>query len=49
MAFVCDITRVATLQITVFQSHMNVYPISDALGTADPRRPARVSATTATR
>ena len=26
MAFVCDITRVATLQITVFQSHMNVYP-----------------------
>src|SRR4030095_13722798 len=32
MAFVCDITRVATLQITVFQSHMNVYPISNALG-----------------
>src|SRR5262249_16811881 len=32
MAFVCDITRVATLQITVFQSHMNVFPISDALG-----------------
>jgi hypothetical protein len=32
MAFVCDITRVATLQITVFQSHMNVYPISSALG-----------------
>jgi hypothetical protein len=32
MAFVCDITRVATLQITVFQSHMNVFPISDPLG-----------------
>jgi len=32
MAFVCDITRVATLQITVFQSHMNVFPISNALG-----------------
>lgn len=33
MAFVCDLTRVATLQITVFQSHMNAYPISQALGT----------------
>jgi hypothetical protein len=32
MAFVCDITRVATLQITVFQSHMNVFPITSALG-----------------
>ena len=32
MAFVCDLTRVATLQITVFQSHMNVYPISEAFG-----------------
>ncbi|HEY3496539.1 MAG TPA: DUF1552 domain-containing protein [Polyangiaceae bacterium] len=32
MAFVCDLTRVATLQITVFQSHMNVYPITEALG-----------------
>jgi len=32
MAFVCDVTRVATLQITVFQSHMNVFPISDPLG-----------------
>jgi hypothetical protein len=32
MAFVCDITRVATLQITVFQSHMNVFPLSDGLG-----------------
>jgi hypothetical protein len=33
MAFVCDITRVATLQITVFQSHMNVFKISNDLGT----------------
>lgn len=33
MAFVCDLTRVATLQITTFQSHMNVYPITEALGT----------------
>jgi hypothetical protein len=32
MAFVCDLTRVATLQITVFQSHMNVFPISQAFG-----------------
>jgi hypothetical protein len=32
MAFVCDITRVATLQITSFQSHMNVFPITEALG-----------------
>ncbi|HKY40630.1 MAG TPA: DUF1552 domain-containing protein [Polyangiaceae bacterium] len=32
MAFVCDITRVATLQLTVFQSHMNVLPISSELG-----------------
>jgi hypothetical protein len=32
MAFVCDITRVATLQIAVFQSHMNVFPITSALG-----------------
>ncbi len=32
MAFVCDLTRVATLQITSFQSHMNVYPITSALG-----------------
>jgi hypothetical protein len=28
MAFVCDLTRAATLQITAFQSHMNVYPIT---------------------
>jgi hypothetical protein len=33
MAFVCDLTRVATLQITCFQSHMNVYPITEMLGT----------------
>jgi hypothetical protein len=33
MAFVCDLTRVATLQITVFQSHMNVYPVTEMLGT----------------
>jgi len=32
MAFVCDLTRAATLQITVFQSHMNVYPVTEALG-----------------
>lgn len=33
MAFVCDLTRVATLQLTVFQSHMNVFPVTEALGT----------------
>lgn len=33
MAFVCDLTRVATLQLTVFQSHMNVYSITEMLGT----------------
>src|SRR5262249_29384338 len=32
MAFVCDITRVATLQITAFESHMNTGPISASLG-----------------
>jgi hypothetical protein len=32
MAFVCDLTRAATLQITTFQSHMNVYAITEALG-----------------
>lgn len=31
MAFVCDLTRVATLQLTAFQSHMNVFPIADYL------------------
>jgi Protein of unknown function (DUF1552) len=33
MAFVCDLTRVATLQLTVFQSHMNVFALTNALGT----------------
>jgi hypothetical protein len=33
MAFVCDLTRVATLQLTVFQSHMNVFPITSQMGT----------------
>jgi hypothetical protein len=28
MAFACDLTRVASLQITMFQSHMNMYPIT---------------------
>lgn len=32
MAFVCDLTRVATLQITAFQSHMSVLPVSTMLG-----------------
>lgn len=32
MAFVCDLSRVATLQVTVFQSHMNVYQLSSDLG-----------------
>lgn len=32
MAFVCDLTRVATLQITVFQSHMNAYPVTSMMG-----------------
>jgi hypothetical protein len=32
MAFVCDLTRVATLQITTFQSHMNVFQLSTDLG-----------------
>jgi len=31
MAFVCDLTRVATLQLTAFQSHMNVVPLADYL------------------
>lgn len=33
MAFICDLTRVATLQVTTFQSHMNVAKISEGLGT----------------
>jgi hypothetical protein len=32
MAFVCDLTRVATLQITAFQSHMSVLPVSTDFG-----------------
>jgi hypothetical protein len=32
MAFVCDMTRAATLQITSFQSHMSVLPITTAMG-----------------
>ena len=31
-AFKCDLTRSASLQITAFQSHMNVYGITSALG-----------------
>ncbi len=33
MAFVCDLTRVATLQITTFMSHMNVHAITSEMGT----------------
>jgi hypothetical protein len=36
MAFVCDLTRAATLQITAFQSHMNVFPISGNLDSPIP-------------
>jgi hypothetical protein len=32
MALVCDLTRVFTLQLTVFQSHMNALPISTEMG-----------------
>ncbi len=32
MAFVCDLSRVATLQITSFQSHMNVFQPSTEMG-----------------
>jgi hypothetical protein len=32
MALVCDISRVFTLQLTVFQSHMNVFQLSSDLG-----------------
>jgi hypothetical protein len=32
MAFICDLSRVATLQITTFQSHMNVWQLSNDLG-----------------
>ncbi len=42
MAFVCDLTRAASLQITAFQSHMNARPIADGLGTlAGTVRPSR--------
>jgi len=42
MAFVCDLTRAASLQITAFQSHMNARPIADGLGTLPGTvRPAR--------
>jgi Protein of unknown function (DUF1552) len=42
MAFVCDLTRAATLQITAFQSHMNVYPITGNLDSPIPlARPIR--------
>lgn len=42
MAFVCDLTRAASLQITAFQSHMNARPIADGLGTLDGTvRPSR--------
>jgi len=32
MAFVCDLTRAASLQITAFQSHMSVLPVSTDFG-----------------
>jgi hypothetical protein len=32
MAFVCDLSRVATLMITTFQSHMNAYAASSSMG-----------------
>jgi hypothetical protein len=42
MAFVCDLTRAATLQITAFQSHMNVYPVTGNLDSPVPlSRPIR--------
>ncbi|MEM7137016.1 MAG: DUF1552 domain-containing protein [Myxococcota bacterium] len=42
MAFVCDLSRAASLQITAFQSHMNVRPIADGLGTLEgTTRPAQ--------
>ena len=33
MAFVCDLSRVATLQVTTFQSHMSVLDVTTTLGT----------------
>lgn len=42
MAYVCDLTRSATLQITAFQSHMNVYPVTGNLDSPIPLdRPLR--------
>jgi hypothetical protein len=42
MAFVCDLTRAATLQITAFQSHMNVFPLAEHLQSPVPlSRPIR--------
>jgi hypothetical protein len=42
MAFVCDLTRAATLQITTFQSHMNVFPVTGNLDSPIPlSRPLR--------
>lgn len=32
MAYVCDLTRVFTLQLTTFQSHMNVHAITSDMG-----------------
>ncbi len=32
MAFVCDLTRSATLQVTSFQSHMNMFTVTNGLG-----------------
>lgn len=32
MAMVCDLSRVFTLQLTVFQSHMNVYTLTSEMG-----------------
>lgn len=34
MAFVCDLTRAATLQITAFQSHMNCRPVIGGIASA---------------
>ena len=36
MALTCDLTRVVSLQFTMFQSHLNMYPL-----TGQPLRPAR--------
>jgi hypothetical protein len=34
MAFTCDLTRAATLEITTFQCHMNVFQPTNAMGSA---------------